>query len=268
MFQDALLFPHMDVEANLLYGQRLRARGGSRHRRSAGRRTAGPRRTAAAQAQDAFGRREATRRHRPRAARPAAHPALDEPLAALDVPRKAEILDYIERLRDELHIPIVYVSHSVAEISRLADTVVRSVRRKVPRRRRCGRRHGASRSQARDRTLRGGIADRNAGRGARRRRPADDARLRRRRTHRAASRCRDRGARARAHPCARRLARDAAAGGNQHPQCPAGARHGLDALSGPIVDVQLAVGSATLNARITRRSFQQLGSAWARTSTR
>ena len=49
---------------------------------------------------------------------------MDEPLAALDVPRKIEILDYIERLRDELRIPIVYVSHSVAEVTRLADTVV------------------------------------------------------------------------------------------------------------------------------------------------
>ena len=49
---------------------------------------------------------------------------MDEPLAALDVPRKTEILDYIERLRDELAIPIVYVTHSVPEIARLADTVV------------------------------------------------------------------------------------------------------------------------------------------------
>jgi molybdate transport system ATP-binding protein len=49
---------------------------------------------------------------------------MDEPLASLDVPRKSEILEYIERLRDELHIPIVYVSHSVTEITRLADTVV------------------------------------------------------------------------------------------------------------------------------------------------
>jgi molybdate transport system ATP-binding protein len=48
---------------------------------------------------------------------------MDEPLAALDVPRKTEILDYIERLRDELGIPIVYVSHSVTEVTRLADTV-------------------------------------------------------------------------------------------------------------------------------------------------
>jgi len=49
---------------------------------------------------------------------------MDEPLTALDMRRKSEILDYIERLRDELRIPIVYVSHSVAEITRIADTVV------------------------------------------------------------------------------------------------------------------------------------------------
>jgi molybdate transport system ATP-binding protein len=49
---------------------------------------------------------------------------MDEPLASLDVPRKTEVLDYVERLRDELHIPIVYVTHSVAEITRLADSVV------------------------------------------------------------------------------------------------------------------------------------------------
>jgi molybdate transport system ATP-binding protein len=49
---------------------------------------------------------------------------MDEPLAALDVPRKTEILDYVQRLRDELNIPIVYVCHSVTEITRLADTVV------------------------------------------------------------------------------------------------------------------------------------------------
>jgi len=49
---------------------------------------------------------------------------LDEPLASLDAPRKAEILYYIERLRDEVKIPIVYVSHSIEEVVRLADTVV------------------------------------------------------------------------------------------------------------------------------------------------
>ncbi|MGQ3279169.1 MAG: molybdenum ABC transporter ATP-binding protein, partial [Shinella sp.] len=49
---------------------------------------------------------------------------MDEPLAALDEERKAEILPYLERLRDEVGIPIVYVSHSVAEVARLADKVV------------------------------------------------------------------------------------------------------------------------------------------------
>ncbi len=49
---------------------------------------------------------------------------MDEPLAALDDPRKAEILPYLERLRDETRIPILYVSHSLAEVGRLATTVV------------------------------------------------------------------------------------------------------------------------------------------------
>jgi molybdate transport system ATP-binding protein len=49
---------------------------------------------------------------------------LDEPLASLDAPRKAEILYYVERLRDEVRIPIVYVSHSLEEVVRLADSMV------------------------------------------------------------------------------------------------------------------------------------------------
>lgn len=49
---------------------------------------------------------------------------MDEPLAALDEARKAEILPYLERLRDETRIPILYVSHSVSEVARLATTVV------------------------------------------------------------------------------------------------------------------------------------------------
>ncbi|TXN07466.1 ATP-binding cassette domain-containing protein, partial [Methylobacterium sp. WL122] len=49
---------------------------------------------------------------------------MDEPLAALDEARKGEILPYIERLRDEAGIPIVYVSHAVGEVARLANTVV------------------------------------------------------------------------------------------------------------------------------------------------
>lgn len=48
----------------------------------------------------------------------------DEPLAALDEARKAEILPYFERLRDETAVPILYVSHAAAEVARLATTVV------------------------------------------------------------------------------------------------------------------------------------------------
>ena len=48
----------------------------------------------------------------------------DEPLASLDEARKAEILPYFERLRDEVSIPILYVTHSASEVARLATTVV------------------------------------------------------------------------------------------------------------------------------------------------
>jgi molybdate transport system ATP-binding protein len=124
VFQDALLFPHLDVEANLLYGHRLRP--------------SAERFIDRARVIDLLGLGPLLRR-RPRALSGGekqrvaigrallAQPRvllLDEPLASLDVPRKVEILEYIERLRDDLHIPMVYVSHSVAEIARLADTVV------------------------------------------------------------------------------------------------------------------------------------------------
>ena len=49
---------------------------------------------------------------------------MDEPLAALDEARKAEILPHIEHLRDQTALPILYVSHSVSEVARLAGTVV------------------------------------------------------------------------------------------------------------------------------------------------
>ena len=48
----------------------------------------------------------------------------DEPLAALDEARKAEIMPYFERLRDHVNIPILYVSHSASEVARLATSVV------------------------------------------------------------------------------------------------------------------------------------------------
>ena len=124
VFQDGLLFPHMDVQANLTYGQRFRdprdrfideARvvellglGGLLQRK--------PRTLSGGEKQRvAIGRALLAQ---PRIL------LMDEPLASLDAARKSEILDYIERLRDELSIPIFYVSHSVAEMTRLADAVV------------------------------------------------------------------------------------------------------------------------------------------------
>ncbi|MBT2373013.1 molybdenum ABC transporter ATP-binding protein [Pseudomonas fluorescens] len=49
---------------------------------------------------------------------------MDEPLAALDSKRKSEILPYLERLHDELEIPVLYVSHAQDEVARLADHIV------------------------------------------------------------------------------------------------------------------------------------------------
>jgi molybdate transport system ATP-binding protein len=124
VFQDARLFPHMSVHNNLLYGWRrsatpvpkseidhvidllglepLLARrprflsGGEKSRVGLGRSLlCGP---------DLL--------------------LLDEPLASLDQGRRNEILPYLERLREETTTPMVYVSHSIDEVTRLADTIV------------------------------------------------------------------------------------------------------------------------------------------------
>jgi molybdate transport system ATP-binding protein len=50
---------------------------------------------------------------------------LDEPLASLDTARKREILPYLERLRDDERVPMVYVSHHAGELRRIASAVVR-----------------------------------------------------------------------------------------------------------------------------------------------
>ncbi len=124
VFQDARLFPHLNVKANLLYGQRR-----TKENPSAGeidgvvallglahllerkpRSLSGGERSRVA-----LGR--ALLMH-PRAL------LLDEPLAALDAARKNEILPYLERLRDESKIPILYVSHSMDEVARLADRII------------------------------------------------------------------------------------------------------------------------------------------------
>jgi molybdate transport system ATP-binding protein len=124
VFQDALLFPHLDVDANLLYGQRLRPPAEHFIDKAKvvdllGIGSLLPRKPAALSG----GEKQRVAIGRALLAQPRIM-LFDEPLASLDVSRKAEIIAYIERLRDELHIPMVYVSHSVPEIARLADTVV------------------------------------------------------------------------------------------------------------------------------------------------
>jgi len=49
---------------------------------------------------------------------------LDEPLASLDIPRRLEIFPWLETLRDELHIPMFYVTHAIEEVMRLANQVI------------------------------------------------------------------------------------------------------------------------------------------------
>lgn len=123
VFQDARLFPHLTVRQNLLYGQRFAPSGPgidpARIIDLLGLAALLDRRPGALSGGEksrvALGRAILSR---PRLL------LLDEPLAALDEARKAEIMPYLERLRDELALPMLYVSHSVAEVARLATTVV------------------------------------------------------------------------------------------------------------------------------------------------
>lgn len=123
VFQEASLFEHLSVLGNLRYGLK---------------RVGGDRKVSLDQAIDLLGighlldrkpdRLSGGERQRVAIARALAlSPRLllmDEPLAALDLKRKQEILPYLERLHDELAIPIVYVSHSPDEVARLADYIV------------------------------------------------------------------------------------------------------------------------------------------------
>jgi len=123
VFQEASLFPHLTVLGNLRYGLK---------------RSSDAQRVSLDQAIELLGinhllerkpdRLSGGERQRVGMARALAlSPRLllmDEPLAALDLKRKQEILPYLERLHAELEIPVLYVSHSPDEVARLADHIV------------------------------------------------------------------------------------------------------------------------------------------------
>ncbi len=124
VFQEARLFPHLTVRQNLHYGRWFsKARGSdaeeSRLVEMLGIGALLDRRPGALSG----GEKQRVAIGRALLSQPLML-LMDEPLAALDEARKAEILPYLERLRDDTDIPILYVSHSVAEVARLATTVV------------------------------------------------------------------------------------------------------------------------------------------------
>jgi molybdate transport system ATP-binding protein len=124
VFQEASLFPHLSVRGNLEYGLR--------------RVPVAQRRVSLEQAIDLLGighllerrpeRLSGGERQRVAIARAlAVSPRLllmDEPLAALDLARRQEVLPFLERLHEELTIPVLYVSHAPDEVARLADHLV------------------------------------------------------------------------------------------------------------------------------------------------
>ena len=124
VFQDARLFPHLSVATNLRYGARRAPRDAVQPGFDEvvgllgigallGRR---PRDLSGGEKQRvALGRALLSR---PRLL------LMDEPLAALDAARRAEILPFLERLRDKNGVPILYVTHALDEVDRLADTMV------------------------------------------------------------------------------------------------------------------------------------------------
>ncbi|MGA7802224.1 MAG: molybdenum ABC transporter ATP-binding protein [Gammaproteobacteria bacterium] len=124
VFQDALLFAHLTVEGNLGYARRRASR---QHRR-----------LDSAEVVQWLGISHLLQRSPDRLSggerqRVAIARALltgpsvllmDEPLAGLDQTGKAQILPYLERLHEQLAIPVLYVSHAIDEVARLADTVI------------------------------------------------------------------------------------------------------------------------------------------------
>ena len=124
VFQEASLFPHLSARANIDYGRRraaapLEAVALDHVIELLGIRALLDRRPD----QLSGGERQRVAIARALAVKPRLL-LMDEPLAALDHARKQEILPYLDRLRGELDIPILYVSHAPDEVARLADHIV------------------------------------------------------------------------------------------------------------------------------------------------
>ena len=123
VFQDARLFPHLSVMQNLDYGRRMNrlARDEAAEDRVIAMLDIGHLR------ERRIGKLSGGEAQRVALGRALlAQPRLlllDEPLGALDETRKAEILPYLTRLRDEARIPMVYVSHDAEEMRKLATHV-------------------------------------------------------------------------------------------------------------------------------------------------
>ncbi|WP_448724256.1 molybdenum ABC transporter ATP-binding protein [Pseudomonas farris] len=124
VFQEASLFPHLSVRANLEFGLRRIPRQQRRVDMAHATELLGIGHLLVRDPQNLSG----GERQRIGIARALlTSPKLllmDEPLAALDTQRKNEILPYLQRLHDELDIPVLYVSHSQDEVARLADHLV------------------------------------------------------------------------------------------------------------------------------------------------
>ncbi len=126
VFQEASLFPHLSVEGNLRFGQSRASRTGKRAPIDRDEVTAllglDPL-LGRAPARLSGGERQRVAIGRALLSQPALL-LMDEPLSALDRTAKDEILPFLERLHGALSIPILYVSHDLAEVERLADHLV------------------------------------------------------------------------------------------------------------------------------------------------